>query len=190
MIFLYRKGGLAALAFNDQWTEVSQLAWMIKKDFFMMLSCKKNIYSQFHYYCWIRWVNFVKKNRIWIIFDQIHQIQGSNTNTNTGLLKKSNTNTNTEDSNTNTQIQIRIWPHPCLIEPTITRNLLFAVIDICHLLCKGSICSVVKWADTAFRLCTATAGQLCTWYCVITWSLKANQQITCLLVYRAAYWQV
>ena len=52
------------------------------------------------------------KNCIWIIFDQIHQIQGSNTNPNTitGLFKKSNTNT--LNSNTNTQIQIRIWPHP------------------------------------------------------------------------------
>ena len=43
------------------------------------------------------------KNCIWIIFDQIHQIQRSNTNTNTLNWK----------TNTHIQIQIRIWPHSC-----------------------------------------------------------------------------
>ena len=44
------------------------------------------------------------KNCIWIIFDQIHQIQWSNTNTNTGLFKKSNTKADTLNSNTNTSL--------------------------------------------------------------------------------------
>ena len=35
-----------------------------------------------------------------------------------------------------------------------------AVVGLCHLLCKDSICSLVKWADTALRLCTAAVGQL------------------------------
>ena len=47
--------------FNYQWIEVSQHTCMMINYFHMMLFCKQT-HSQLHYYCYIRWVNFVNKN--------------------------------------------------------------------------------------------------------------------------------
>ena len=99
MDFFYWKVGLAAfvlLMINEQRCLNIHGWWF----FYMMLVCKKYIWS------FIIIVNIAVltlwKKRIWIIFDQIHQIQGSNTNAD--LLKN-------QIQKRKIQIQIRIWPH-------------------------------------------------------------------------------